>query len=274
MSKREALSRHSIIIQRLRKSPASFKEIAAVLARESKIQGYNFNISKRTFDRDIEEILSLYRIEVVYDYSNRAYKIVDLEDKGFNNRMLEAFDTFNALNQTSSVARYIHFEKRRPHGTEHFYGILHAIQNTLMIKYGYHKFWSDDFSTRMISPYGLKEFRGRWYVIGKDEQDGSVKTFGLDRISNLETTKKRFNFPVGFDLDAVYQHSFGIIAPSNDVMEPVILSFEPKQGKYLKSFPLHSSQKIIIDNEEELRLSVEVYATHDLIIKYCAMETA
>lgn len=267
MSKREVLTRYSIIIQRLRKSSATFKQIALVLERESEIQGYKLMITKRTFDRDREEIFSLYRIEIAWDSSRRLYKIVESDDVAFNSRMLEAFDTFNALNQTSSVARYIHFERRRPNGTQHIYRILHAIQNTAMIKYVYHKFWSNNFSDRVISPYGLKEFKGRWYVIGKDEQDGVVKAFGLDRISDLETTKKRFTFPKDFDLDAVYQHSFGIISSLDNVLEPVILSFDPKQGKYLKSFPLHSSQKIIIDNEAELRLSIEVYVTYDLVME-------
>lgn len=53
MSKREAINRYSLIIQRVRKAPATFQDISEYLARESEIQGYDFNISKRTFKREL-----------------------------------------------------------------------------------------------------------------------------------------------------------------------------------------------------------------------------
>jgi hypothetical protein len=40
--------------------------------------------------------------------------------------------------------------------------------------------------------------------------------------------------------------------------------YEPIQGKYIKSFPLHESQQIIIDNDNELRIKQYVYITRDL----------
>jgi len=35
------------------------------------------------------------------------------------------------------------------------------------------------------------------------------------------------------------------------------------QGKYIKSLPLHETQKILIDNDKELRISLEIYLTYD-----------
>ncbi len=51
MSKREYLSRYHLIIKKLRKSPATFEEILDFLKRESELQEYDFEISKRTFQR-------------------------------------------------------------------------------------------------------------------------------------------------------------------------------------------------------------------------------
>lgn len=64
MSTRESIARYSIIINRLRRSPASFKEILETLELESEIQAYNFSISKRTFQRDKESIEFLYGIVI------------------------------------------------------------------------------------------------------------------------------------------------------------------------------------------------------------------
>lgn len=267
MSKREAINRYSLIVNRIRRSPASLKDINNYLERESEIQGYDFNISKRTLKRDLEDIFSLYKIDIQYDFSSKVYRIVSHDEPDLNSRMLEAFDTFNALNQTEGISKFIHFEKRRPNGTENFHGILHAIQNSKMIKYTYHKYWNDEVSVRLLAPYGLKEFKNRWYVIGKDDKDGEIKTFGLDRITHLEITAKKFSYPAGFDLNELYANCFGIINPKGFKPEKIVLSFDAEQGKYIKSFPLHSSQQILKDDEDELQISIHVLPSFDLMME-------
>ena len=44
----------------------------------------------------------------------------------------------------------------------------------------------------------------------------------------------------------------------------IVLSFEPFQGKYIKSLPLHETQQILIDNNDELRIQLKLCLTHDL----------
>jgi predicted DNA-binding transcriptional regulator YafY len=45
------------------------------------------------------------------------------------------------------------------------------------------------------------------------------------------------------------------------------LSFNSFQGKYIKSLPLHHTQQILIDNEDELRISLTVYLTRDFLME-------
>jgi len=73
MSKRESIARHNLIIKKLRKHPASFADISDYLALESELQEYNFIVSKRTFQRDLEDIRSLYNIDIQYDFSRKVY---------------------------------------------------------------------------------------------------------------------------------------------------------------------------------------------------------
>ena len=108
MSKRESIARYNLIIKKLRKQPADFKQISTYLSLESELQEYNFNISKRTFLRDLDDIRSLYNIDIVYDFSRKVYFIDFEEQPELNERILEAFDTFNALNKDSYIPkRYI-----------------------------------------------------------------------------------------------------------------------------------------------------------------------
>ncbi|MFW5852251.1 MAG: hypothetical protein ACOCWB_08505 [Bacteroidota bacterium] len=42
-------------------------------------------------------------------------------------RIMEAFDTMNALSMSDKISQYIQFEPRKAQGTEHLFGVLHAI---------------------------------------------------------------------------------------------------------------------------------------------------
>ena len=49
------------------------------------------------------------------------------------------------------------------------------------------KFWDEDQDkkTRIVHPLALKESRYRWYLVALDEKDSVIKSFALDRISNI-----------------------------------------------------------------------------------------
>ena len=263
MSKKEAITRYHHIINKLSKKPSDFKEIAAYLERQSELEDYNFNISIRTFKRDLEDIFSIYKIDIKYDSSRKVYYIEDEGDPNRNDRMLEAFDTYYALNLAEGLSGFIDLERIKPKGTDNLYGLIHAIKNKLRIKFDYEKYWDDVITHRLVEPYALKEFKNRWYLLGKATNEGYVKTFALDRMTELEITNVKFEVLPSFNMKEMFKYCYGIITPKDQVPEEVILSFDPEQGKYIKSLPLHETQEILVDNEEELQIKLKVYITHD-----------
>lgn len=267
MSKRESITRYNLIIKKLRKHPATFNEISEYLSLESELQEYNFNVSKRTFKRDLEDISSLYNINISYDMSRKVYLIDYDEQPEVSERILEAFDTFNALNISDRLSNYIHFEKRRPQGTENLYGLLHAIKNKVQISFTYQKFWEDEITFRTAEPYALKEFKNRWYILAKDLKDRKVKSFALDRLLELEISKSKFQLPNNFDVNEHFKYCFGIISPNEHLPQEVVLSFDPFQGKYIKTLPLHESQVVLKDNEQELVIKLTLFITHDFFME-------
>lgn len=271
MSKRESIARYNLIIKKLRKNPASFNEIADYLSLESELQDYNFNVSKRTFQRDLDDIRSVYNIDIQYDFSRKVYFIDMDQQPEVNERILEAFDTFNALNITDRLSNYIHFEKKRPQGTQNLYGLLHAIKSQIQISFSYQKYWDKELSYRTVEPYALKEFKNRWYLLAHDLKDHKVKSFALDRLTELDFSKKKFQFPNDFNISKHYQYSYGIISPNDKKPQEVILSFTHFQGKYIKSLPLHQTQETLIDNEEELRIKLTLYLTHDFLMEILSL---
>lgn len=267
MSKREAIERYNLIIRKLRRQPSSFSEISDYLAFESDLQGYDFNVSKRTFQRDLEDIRSIYNIDIQYDFSRRVYYIDFDKLSEINERILEAFDTFNALNIADRLSDYIHFEKRRPQGTENLYGLLHAIKNRIQVSFSYQTFWDDKITHRTTEPYALKEFKNHWYVLAKDLKDKKVKSFALDRLSELEIKRKKIQLPNDFNVNEHFKYCFGIVSPNDLEPQEVILSFYPFQGKYIKTLPLHESQVILEDNEDELLIKLTLFITLDFLME-------
>jgi predicted DNA-binding transcriptional regulator YafY len=181
--------------------------------------------------------------------------------------MMEAFDIINSLSTGQQLTPYILLEKRCPLGTEHLFGLLHSIRNLHIVQFKYQKYYEPDISLREVDPYALKEFKGRWYLLSKDHKDDYIKTFALDRMCDLEISKKKFTYPSDMNLDDYFKNCFGIITSDESGPEKIVLSFEPFQGKYIKSYPLHETQKILVDNETELLIELTLFVTHDLIME-------
>jgi predicted DNA-binding transcriptional regulator YafY len=78
----------------------------------------------------------------------------------------------------------------------------------------------------------------------------------------LWPTNKHFD-EKNFDEASYFQHAVGITVHDGDP-EHVLLSFTPRQGKYVKSQPIHSSQEIVEDNNDECRVSLHVVINPEL----------
>lgn len=274
MSKLTYISRYFLIIKKLQTKPyATYEDIQNYIENKLgylQIQDENLTVgfSKRTFQRDIREIRKLFGRDIEYSKTNKGYFISQLETTNMNfQRMIEAFDMFNSLNLAEDLTPFIHLEKRRPQGTENLYGLLHAIKNKFQIKFSYQKFWEEEISQRTTEPYAMKEFKNRWYLMAKDCKDDNIKSFALDRLTELEITNKVFEFIKTYNIEESYRYCFGIISPNDEEPQEIILSFDPYQGKYIKSLPLHHTQEILIDTEDELQVKLKLCVTYDLVME-------
>ena len=274
MSKRGYISRYLLILKKLKANPnSSFVELKKYIENNfeyMQMQDETLQVAfgLRTFQRDVREIRNNFGIDIEYSRENKGYFISNSESENMNfQRRMDAFDMFNSLNLAQDLNQYIHLERRRPQGTEHIYGILHAIKNKVQVAFSYQKFWEAETTQRILEPYGLKEFRQRWYVMGEEKKNGEVRTFGLDRITNLDVTNRKFEFPANFNIEEYFKYSFGIIGPNGKKPEEIILSFDAVQGKYIKTLPLHVDQEILFENKDELRLKLFLFITDDLIME-------
>jgi predicted DNA-binding transcriptional regulator YafY len=266
MAKQDYLYRYLGIIRKLKISGgATFEEISTYLERESANVDRPILMNIRTFQRDIKEILALFKIEISYDFSKRVYLISGEEQNDLSNRMIESIETLNTLNMAHDLGGYMIFERRKANGTQHFTGLLHAIRKRIVLDLQHQKFDDEQPKIRQLAPYALKESGGRWYLVARDMADRRIKTFGLDRVIDFQNTARRFDYPVDFDVNDYFRYSFGVINPQGAPPQAIVLSFGAEQGKYIKSYPLHESQEIISDDDKELVIRLDVWATYDLM---------
>lgn len=243
-----------------------FKELQDYLKLQMEFSEEDLFCSQRTFQRDIKKIDTLFGIVIQFNPGTKKYEIVEDENGEHNERLMEAYDIYNALNVSDSLSRHVIVERRKSLGTENLHGLLHAIKNNFSVSFTYEKFSDGNLAQRKVNPVAVKEARNRWYLLAEDQKDGVVKSFGLDRISELEISSRKFIAPE-YNPEKEYRHSFGVINGVAIPPEKIVLSFTPQEGKYIHSLPLHHSQKQVLKNEEEWRYEYFLRPTHDFIME-------
>jgi predicted DNA-binding transcriptional regulator YafY len=267
MSKETYIIRYSLIIKRLERGPADFEELEQFLQNESNIQDKDLNISRRTLQRDIKDIYSQLNIEIENEKKGAFRYFIKSrpETLEHSNRLLESYQMMSTIEASRNFANLVFLETRQPQGLENFHGLLHAIQNKLVLSFEHVKFWEDMITQRKVHPLALKESQGRWYLIAVDTKDDKLKTFGLDRIKNIEISKSPFRAKYNFPLEEHFKNMFGISSDGLDKPEKVALQFDYEQGQYIKNFPLHSSQHVVSEEGDKVVVELLVYLSWDFI---------
>ena len=120
-----------------------------------------------------------------------------------------------------------------------------------------------DVSGRIVlEPYFVKIFKQLWYVIGFNVKDGVIKTYALDRISQLNLLQDTFVMPDDINPSEFFKDCFGIITNQN-TPKRIVLRVEPTQAKYFRALPLHSSQQEEVHDQYSI-FTYQMRITYDL----------
>lgn len=145
--------------------------------------------------------------------------------------------------------------------------LIRAINNLRIVTFDYKKHESKKAKSYRVHPVKLREVRDSWYLIGYDEIAGHEKTFGLDRMNNLDVTVQECNVPeeVVVKIDQLFEHVYGITHSSGKV-EEIYLSFTPLRGKYIKAKPIHLSQEEVEDSDSAYVIKLRLVVNNDLLM--------
>lgn len=156
-------------------------------------------------------------------------------------------------------------------GHDHFDTIYQAIAGKQPVHITYRKFTSEQDDVHILHPYFLKEYRGRWYVLGYSEARHYTLTLALDRIINLKEALVTFKENKVLKPKEYFQHTIGITLGKGPVQE-IELWFSSTLAPYIKTQHLHHTQKTLHDNVEGLVIALKLIPNPELLqllLSYC-----
>ncbi len=160
---------------------------------------------------------------------------------------------------------------------EHLIRAASAIRTGRRIRFDYQS--HDGAATRrQIEPYAVLHTDGRWYLIGYCLSRKAMRTFRLDRVSNLESGAGTFRRPAGFDarqylnasmpfIQSAYQIDVWIDMPIEEARHsftPLRVAIEESSGgtrlrcgrdrlEMMAAMLLSMGRRIVVHSPKELR---------------------
>ncbi len=128
--------------------------------------------------------------------------------------------------------------------------LFNTIINKQVIRLNYHRFKEDHDRVFILSPYLLKEFNRRWYLIGKDYEDETIRNLALDRIVSVEQLPAyKYEIPRG-DVNERYNDVIGITYIADEPLQHIVFWVSDESDDYVQTKPLHHSQKCLSESTE------------------------
>lgn len=242
----------------------SYQPTLPFLVDEITSEGFDF--SERTLQRDLKVLRDEFFIDIQYDRATSRYKIVECDEEyleklvHFFKLSYQAESFTQSLRKNKKIFQNISYDyENLIKGTEYFPDVLQAINGQKVVQFNHYSF--NEFRTKIqtVEPYFLKEFQGRWYLLGrlisKEPGDG-FRSFCFDRIDNLIVLKQKFKSQIK-NPKQFYQEVVGI-SGWNKQIETIVLSFTKLQGQYAKNLPIHESQVIVKETEDEVIVRLRI----------------
>ena len=226
----------------LQASELSLRELNDRWERSSLYDGKSLH--ERTFARYKEHIAAEYNIDIGYSPAINKYFIENREEVRSNALYRYLLSAYRIAGLNTQA---LHHKDRLmlepvPTGTEHLSTLLQAIDEGHTVKFEYRSYYADDVQKWELIPCFLRIFEGRWYLVAEYMDRTKVKTFALERISELSIGERQLAPSPNLTPDEYYQGCFGII---HEERKPCLIRLrtDKQQRCYLRAQPLHESQE-------------------------------
>lgn len=207
------------------------------------------DIPRRTFNNWKEAIQQAFDINIECRRTGGYHYYIenpeDLENSTTRSWLLNTFTVKNIISESRGIRDRILLENV-PSGQKHLTPIIDAMQANKWIEIVHGSYWYDKPGTYTVQPWCLKLFSQRWYVCGYCRERDAMRTFALDRIFGLIVLDETFEYPEDFDPQGYFADFCGISINNDSPITTIRIRAYGIQVRYLRSLPLHHSQKEVM----------------------------
>lgn len=221
-------------------------------------------LHRSSFNRHRDAILDMFGI--IIDCEPRTYKYYIsnkevLSDDSIERWLFSTLTVHGVLADSAAVKERLVLENA-PAGVEFLNTIIRAIRTNHRLLIGYKKFQTEGYE-KVVCPYALKLFRQRWYLLAQNDEN-QMRIYALDRITMMELTDDTFEIPVDFSAQTYFSEYFGVL--TNDTpMAHVVLRAHNWMPNYLRTLPLHPSQRELESTPDYTDFSYDIRPTSDFL---------
>lgn len=297
----------------------SIQDMTNYLERELTQYGQEKGVSKRCVEKDIEYLEYEFPILIEFErYTVDAYSIAT--DKPYKKRciryadptfsifkgklteeekgllvaalsMLGSFDGLDGFGWLDDFSNRLGLVESKPviqmsknllENKSLMAEAFSAIRAFSVIKLHYKLFNNSKESEVILSPYLLKEYNRRWYLIGAADDTGKLLTFALDRIKSIDVLPGYEFREAPDDLLERYEDIIGVSYYEGRTVDKIIFWVSDKSAPYVDTKPIHGSQtRIKGEKEQSIRnqysvssggsiFSIECMENYELIRELCS----
>ena len=300
MPQSKEFSQREMIIDRLLSGGKEYtgEQLMNAVNRELDKRGMQNIHSRATFAADINEINSKwwYRYskdiirrerrgrQFVYYYSEPGSSIfkrgLSKEDISAIHNMISTFRRFKGMPQFPWLEQLeVRFDQAvladdsttvafddsyNENAMKPFEALLNAITKRQVIDIDYRRFADGKPTSNIISPYYLKQYGLRWYLLASYKGKTDIYTFALDRIHGVEVKPDETYQVTNVDFNHYFDNIIGVTNYTDQPIEHVEIWVSSSELPYILTKPLHHTQQLVSENEEGAIISIDVSWNYEL----------
>ena len=238
---------------------------------------YGEELPLKTFHNHKKAIKDIFDVYIECDRKDGYRYYIDeperIEGNNLRSWLISSYATLNQIKADNKLEDRIIFEEI-PSGQTWLTCIADAMRRNHVLSITHQGFGKPEPSTFEIEPYCLKVVKRRWYVVARSpyyserNKEKGIKTvdvyrvYALDRISDIQDTGKTFKMKKNFDINQYFEGCCGAITSDEPIQHIVLLAYGGF-ADYLRTLPLHESQREIEGDDESTLFEYHLKPTFD-----------
>lgn len=149
-------------------------------------------------------------------------------------------------------------------GLKYITPLFHSIVNQQVLRVDYQDFKSEQPYSFEFHPYILKQYNQRWFSFGHNpERPDQIWNVALDRILEIKNSDAEYK-PTDIDWENDYFFDFVGVTKNEGAPVEIIIGIEEAQVPYIRTKPLHGTQKGPSLTKDGWIISVRVVPNYEL----------